>query len=192
MKNNIIPSIIIAIAILIAALAPRQTGASQVKLFLQSLEDASKEKDADGKSQIERIASGFTKATTQGIKSGFGGDDPQVDKGMLSIIGKLEIRDVKIVKSQFKSKERVIGIFKNSSDKIVKDIQLNVVFKAADGALMDVSDSFARVSGPVKPSDEIGFEIDRTIGDFNAKDDELEQNRASSAIVKIQTLKVID
>lgn len=192
MKNNMLPALIIAVALLVAALAPRPGASDKIQETLKALEEVANTKDAEGKSQIERIAAGFSKSAAQGMKFGFGMDDPKADKEILAVIEKLEIREVKIVKSQFKGKERVIGLLKNGSDKIIKEVQLNVVYKAADGALLDVSSSFSRVSGPVKPGDEVGFEVDRTLGEFTAKDEELAQNRAASAVVKILTLKLVE
>lgn len=191
MKNNTIPAIIIALSILAVAFLSRQSGATQVRSILNEIESASQAKDADGKSQVERIASSFVRSTTQGVKSGFEGDKGEVAKEALAVIDKIDIREVKIVESQFKGKERVIGIVRNNSDKVVQNIQLNIIFRNSAGALMDVSSSFSRINGTLKPAAEIGFETDRSIGDSKSTEEDLAKNRSSTAVVTIQSLQII-
>lgn len=191
MKHNLLPALIIALAIVSVALLSRQSGAAQVRNVLTEIEQAVQARDEEGKSQIERISYELTRSVSQGAKSGFQGDEPKENAHVSDLIDQIEIRELKIAPSQFKSKERVIGILRNNSDQTLENIQLNVIFKDSAGTLVDVSTSFAQVKGVIKPGAEVGFEVDRSIGEFSSTDEELLKNRSAAAVVTVQNLRIL-
>ncbi len=191
-KTQLLPACILALALLIAAYGVRTGGSAQIDGVLKALEVAASEKDANGKTQIARIAANVVESATQGAKVGWGGDRGEEEKAALALAERLAISEVKIVSSSFKGKERVIGVIKNNSDKTLKDIQLNVVFRDASGGLVDVAGTFARVSGPLLPGTELGFEVDRSFGGMDSSEDALAPNRAASATVRVQSLRVVE
>ncbi len=192
MSSNLLPSCIIATAILGVGLLFRQGGDSKIDQVLQALETAVQTKDAEGKSRVERIASGFAQSAAKGLSSGMNQGREATDKTTLALLDKIVVNDVKLVGSPFKGKERVIGTVKNTSDRAIKDISLNVLFRDASGALIDVAGKFSRVEGPLRPGAELGFEVDRDIGGMQATDEELAQNRAATATVLVQSLRVVE
>ena len=75
MNQNLIPSLIIACAIVATGLLFRQTVATsagtQIDAALSSLESASQNKDADGKTRISKIIKGISSSVADGFKAGF-------------------------------------------------------------------------------------------------------------------------
>ena len=90
-----------------------------------------------------------------------------------------------------KMQENIIGLIKNNSDAIVSNIQLNVVSRDKDGKLLDVTSNFARVQGTLKPGQELGFSVERSLCDFNEKAEELAGRKATTATVSIVELSVV-
>jgi hypothetical protein len=191
MKTNLIPSIIIAAAILAVALIGRQGSANQLQALLDQLEQSVQKKDPAGDTQIGRIAAGFSRSAAEGMRQGFQGSQNEEAKRELEIRDKIQIKDVKITSGRMKNQEKVIGLVKNESSEVVQNISLNVVFKDANGTLLDVSSKFSSINGVLKPGQELGFEVDRDLGSFQDKDEVLAQRKAAEAIVSITKLSLL-
>lgn len=191
MKSNIIPSIIIAAAILAVALISRQSGAYQVQAFMDQLEHSVQSKDSEGNTQIGRIVKGLSSSAAEGMRKSFQGSENEEAKRELEIRDLIKIKDVKINSGRMKNQEKVIGLVKNESSEIVQNISLNVVFKNSNGALLDVSGKFTSVNGVLKPGQELGFEVDRELGDFQEKDEFLVQRKAAKVVVSITKLSIL-
>jgi hypothetical protein len=191
MKSNIIPSIIIAAAILAVALISRQSGAYQVQAFMDQLEQSVQSKDSEGNTQIGRIVKGLSSSAAEGMRKGFQGSQDEEAKRELEIRDLIKIKDVKINSGRMKNQEKVIGLVKNESSEIVQNISLNVVFKDSNGALLDVSGKFSSINGVLKPGQELGFEVDRELGDFQEKDEVLAQRKAAEVVVSITKLSIL-
>ncbi len=61
----------------------------------------------------------------------------------------------------------------------------------ASGKLIDVSSSFSRVQGVLKPNEELGFKVRRSLGDYRAKAEELDAARSSSVKASISSFTII-
>ena len=195
MNQNLIPSLIIAGAIVATGLLFRQTVATsagtQIEAVISSLENASQKKDAAGKTRVSKIIEGVSSSVADGFKAGFSSDENGKTKEQLAVRDKLEVREVKISNGRMKMQENIIGLIKNNSDAIVSNIQLNVVSRDKDGKLLDVTSNFARVQGTLKPGQELGFSVERTLGDFNEKAEELAGRKATTATVSVVELTVV-
>ncbi len=187
---NLIPALIIAIAIIVtgALLKP----ASTVKTFLTDLETAAQTKDADGKTSFTRIMEGVTSSAATSIQAGFNSGQNEKSKAELAVIEKLVITNQSIVAGQQKTQERVIGTLRNDSDRTIRDISFNVSFKDAAGKLIDVSATFSRLQGTLKPGDELGFEVKRDLGEFREDPEVLASRKAADATVSVVDLRIVE
>ncbi len=191
MKTNIIPSIIIAAALLTLGFLFKQSSGNQVQSIFDQLEQSVQKKDAEGKTQISRIASGFSKSAADGFSQGFQEGQNKEELEKLNFRDKLSVSEVKIIPGRMKTDEKIIGIVKNESTAILGNISLNLVCRDAEGALLDVSSRFVQVDKTLKPGDEVGFEIERALGKFEESEEMLSNNRSSTAIVTISDFKIV-
>jgi hypothetical protein len=190
MKHNLIPSLIIAIAIVFVGTQFKRT--SPVKTFLTDLEAAVQVKDADGKTSLNRIFEGLSSTAAASLQQGFSAGQNEKDKAELAVREKLLVKDVKIVDGSQKNQERVIGLVRNESDKTVTNVRFNTRFKDASGSLIDVNATFTQLQGTLKPGDELGFEIRRDLGNFREDESVLASRKAASAEVSIVDLRIVD
>jgi len=192
MKNNIIPALIIAIAILGAAIFYQRTSSGVVENFLSQLEKAAVNKDANDKTQISKIMEGISKSASAGIQQGFSGGQNDKIKKQIAVLEKITLREVEIVAGSQKNKEKVIGIIKNESAEIVSEIKVNAIYRKADDSLLDVSTQFNRVQGTLKPGAELGFEFSRELGRFNDKEEVFAQNKAAKVALSVVDLNIVE
>ena len=192
MNNNIIPALIIGIAIVGTSVLPKITASHTIDNALDQLERSVETKDKSGSTRIERIIKGISKSVSTGFKSSFEGDRNETDIKKIAIKDKITISQVKVVHGRMKTEEKIIGIIKNESDKDIADVSFNVAFKDKNGILLDVNATFASVRGTLKPGQELGFEVQRQLGDFNEKEEVLNGQRAASAIISITDLRIIE
>jgi hypothetical protein len=190
-NNNIVPALIIAAAIVFVAFIARPNAGRQVDAMFNQIEDAVQRKDAAGKTQLTRIFEGASKSASSGLSAGFENGQSDKAKEELAARDKLSVRNVKLVPAQSKNQERVIGTVKNDGIAAVADVRLNVSYYDKAGELIDVSSTFSSVQGVIKPGEELAFEVSRTIGEFNAKDDFLAAHKASSAKIAINGLRLM-
>jgi len=190
MNNNIIPSAIIAVAIIGTGMMIRQSAAKfaadQLESTLSKIDETVQKRDADGKTRFEKIVQGVSSSIAAGAKAGFSaglGQKPSEEK--LPVRDKFEIKEAKVVAGRMKNEERVIGIFKNGSNVAVSNVQLVVIARDKEGRLIDVSADFARVPGVVKPGEEQGFAVQRSLGEFSEKEDALAQRKAATVSVSV-------
>jgi hypothetical protein len=193
MKHNLLPSIIIALAIVGLGCVFNYTmgnaSQKQVEATFSQFEEMTTKKDEHGKTRWARISDGIKDGVMNSVKSGIGSGD----KSKLEILDKLEIKEVRMVAGQNKAQEKVIGLIKNNSDKNISNVQFNVTFRNEAGELLDVkSDFMTRVSGIIKHGEERGFEINRNLGDFNGQPDELAKNKAASVKVEVSDFQIMD
>lgn len=191
MKSNIIPALIIAVAILAVAFISRQGGTAQVQAVLDQLEQSVQNKDAAGKSQVSRIAAGLSRSVSEGFQQGFQGTQNEDFKRDVDLRQKLLIHAVKIVPGRMKHQEKVIGLLRNDCSETIRNVSLNVVFKNAAGELLDVASRSSSVQGILKPGDELGFEVDRELGNFQEKEEILAQRKAASATINVSGFSVL-
>ena len=191
MKNNIISAIILAIAILGVAILQQRASTGVINQFMSQLENAAVAKDASGKTQITKIVEGFSKSASEGMSGGFSAASTDKKMKDFETADKIVIKEIKIVAGSNKNKEKVIGIIKNESAFIVSDVNFSAIYRKADDSLLDVSAQFNRVSGTMKPGDELGFELQRELGDYNEKPEVLALNRASKVTLKVISLNIV-
>lgn len=190
MKHNLVPALIIALAIVVAGAQLKP--ASPVKTFFAELEAVAQTKDASGKTSLNRIFEGFSSSAASSIQQGFSAGQNEKDKAQLAAIEKIQVKEVKIVDGSQKNQERVIGIVRNDSDKTVTNVRFNALFKNAEGKLIDVNATFSQLQGTLKPGGELGFEIRRELGGFRDEDAVLAARKAATAEVSIVELRIVD
>jgi hypothetical protein len=191
MNNNTVPALIIAAAIVSVAFIVRPNAARQVDSALNQIEDAVQKKDAGGKTQLSRIFEGVSKSASSGLSAGFENGQSDRAKEELAARDKLAVRNIKLVAGQSKNQERLIGTVKNDGAGTVSDVRLNVTYFDKDGNLLDVSSTFSSVQGAIKPGEELGFEVSRTLGEFNQKEDVFAAHKASTAKVVVCGLRLV-
>jgi hypothetical protein len=106
---------------------------------------------------------------------------------------RIHIKEVRIVSGDHADEERVIGLLRNDSDVAVSWVSLNAVFRDKEGALLDVA-SNNRLSETLRPGDEFGFEITRSLGDVTAveEDKTVLKQKADSVSVTISSVSIED
>lgn len=191
MRNNLVPALILAAAILAVAFISRRSGADHVKEAMDQLEHSVQAKDAQGNTQVARIASGLSRSTADGIRQGFQGGHEEDVKKELETREKVALREIKIVPGRMKNQEKVIGLLKNGSSETIQNVSLNVIFKDANGGLLDVSSRSSSIHGILKPGDEVGFEVERELGGFREKEDDLAQRKAADVTVSVTGLSIV-
>jgi hypothetical protein len=191
MKNNIIPALIIAIAIFGVAIFYQRASSSAVEQFLSQLEKASVTKDANDKTQITKIMEGISKSATEGFQQGFSGGQNDKIKNEMSVLEKIVFKDIKIVSGSQKNQEKVIGIVKNDSTEILSDINVSIIYRKSDDSLLDVSAQFNQVKGVLKPGAELGFEFKRDLGSYKDKDEVLALNKADKVTLTVVDLNIV-
>ena len=192
MKNNIIPALIIAIAIFGVAIFYQRASGSAVEQFLSQLEKASVTKDANDKTQITKIMEGISKSATAGFQQGFSGGKNDKIKKEMSVYDKIVFKDIKIVSGSQKNQEKVIGIVKNDSTEILSGINVSIIYRKSDDSLLDVSSQFNQVKGVLKPGAELGFEFKRDLGSYNDKDEFLALNKAAKVTLTVVDLNIVE
>ena len=189
MKNNILPAIIIAAALLACGFLVRQTfiasAESQMDAMLTKLEEASRKKADGSDARITTVIKSFSSAVSAGFKAGISDTTDQQNRiqGELKVRDALVFREVKIVPSQQKNQERVIGLVKNGSDSALNNVQLSILYKDKAGSLLEVGSGHVR--GILRPGEEAGFEGNRSLGDFKEKEEVLAQRKADSVVVTV-------
>ena len=192
MKSNIVPALIVAVALVACAFFMRQTmttsAGSQFDAVLTRMEESTKKKSDGSDSRITTVVKGFSRSVADGFKSGLNEGAANAEQQSrtqqeLKVRDMIVFREVKFVPSQQKSQERLIGIVKNGSDATLNSVQLTIVFKDKDGSLLDVGSAYVR--GMLRPGEETGFEALRSLGDYKEKDEVLAQRKASSVNITV-------
>lgn len=191
MKTNLVPALILAAALLATGYMFNRSSGSAVEKTLVQLETATQTKDAGGKTQLSRILEGMSASAGRSISAGFESGQNEKTKDELAVIEKITLTEIKIVAGSQKTHERVIGVIKNESSATVSDVKFNVMFKDKDGRLMDVSTTFSRLEGSIKPGAELGFEVKRDLGSFSEKEDVLAARKATTAVVAVTDLRLV-
>jgi len=195
MKSNLIPALLIAAAILGTALLNQYVANNRVKQFFAQLEQVATTKDANDQTEISKIIGGISKSVSNGFRQGFQQGQTEEKLKQLALRDQLVVKDVKLTDGSMKNQQRVIGTLTNTSKEVISDVTFNVIYRKADGSLMDVGDNFSNVRGTMKPGDELGFAFKRDLGEYNAKDEVLAANKAdkvSLTIVDFNVLKAAD
>lgn len=191
MKTNLIPSLVIAAAILGAGFLVSRDSASPVETFFVDLEEAISAKDDDGKTQVGRIVEGLSSTVAESFQAGVSGGQNEEAREELAVIEQLVLKDVGIARGSHKAEERVIGVIRNDSAETISDVKLGVIFRGENGRLVDVGTQFARVEGVLKPGAERGFSLDRDLGDFEEAEEVLNARKATTAEVSVTGLSII-
>lgn len=190
MTTHLVPSLILSAAVLATGFMFSRNSDSAVERSLAQLETAASVKDAEGKTRLNRILEGMSSSAGRAISTGFESGQNEKAQAEMAVIEKITINEIKLVAGSQKHQERVIGVIKNESATPVSDVKLNVLFKDKDGQLMDVSTTFSRVEGVLKPGAELGFEVRRDLGSFSEKEEMLATRKAASAVVAITGLRL--
>ncbi len=195
MSNNTLPALIVAAAIVGTGFMLRQTAVNfagtQLEAVLSKIDESVQKKDGSGKTRLETIIQGASSSVAAGFKAGFSsGPTLKTDDEKLSVRDKLAIKETKIVAGQTKNMERVIGILRNDSNVAVSNVQLVMIMRDKAGNLIDVASDFARVPGTIKPGQEQGFSVQRTLGDFNEKEDVLALRKAATVSASVSDLSL--
>ncbi|MEO7412870.1 MAG: FxLYD domain-containing protein [Opitutaceae bacterium] len=192
MKSNVIPALIVAVALIACAVFVRQaittSAGSQFDAVLTRMEESTKKQTDGSDSRVTTVIKGFSRSVADGFKSGLNEaaanpDQQSRTQQELKIRDLLVVREVKFVASQQKAQERVIGILKNGSDVPLNNIQLSILYRNKDGTLLDLGSAYVR--GLLRPGEESGFEATRSLGEYNEQDEVLAQRKASSVNISV-------
>lgn len=196
MKSNLIPALVLAAAILVAAFSlrhiPTVDPAASLDAVLAKLEDAAQKKDG-GESRLGRIFQGMSRSISSGFAAStreFEARELERTKGELATRDLVHVLEAKIASSQSRNAERIIGLVKNDSDKVVTNIRLNVIYRDREGHLLDVGSS-VNVQGHLRPGQTIGFDGMRSLGDYNEAPELLASRKSESISVAVVGLTVL-
>jgi len=188
MKSNILPATIVAAAILFAVFFHHWASMRAASSVVDELEASVLEKDSDGKTRVATFVEGAVSSVKEGFTSGlsdmFGSEDEKLTD-QIAARSLLALKEIRLVRGDSPREERVIGVVRNEGTKLVKRASANVTFRDSAGTLIDVKSSVTVFDEPLEPGSEIGFEIERSLGEFEEDDDVVQGRRASSVEVTI-------
>jgi hypothetical protein len=204
MKSNLLPALIVALAIVFTAVySDWATRRATNGAFLEA-ERVVSERDASGKTRLSLAVENTVASVIEGFRNGMKHLDekpePTVEahdaeskvkivvskaKELFIDTSAIEIRDTQIVDHDFPDQERVIGIVRNGSSTVVRKIHVNLQFRAGDGRLIDVMDDDRIVTQPLGPNQERGFVVYRSLGNIEQAVDELRANKANRVVIVV-------
>jgi hypothetical protein len=172
MIHNLVPSLIIAAAIVAVGLIVRADLHEALNVsadgLLHGIDKLAETKDANGEMAIKKSVSKLVEGIAAGARAGF---ENGVKPEHAADFSKLRIEQIKVVDGRMENQEKIIGIIHNDSAMKYSDISLSAIVRDKDGHLIDVLKDFTRVEGVIAPGKELGFSIDRDFRRFNDKDD---------------------
>jgi hypothetical protein len=186
MKNNTVPALIIATAILLSAFFTHWASTRTALSAINQIEAAVLTKNSEGKTRTTELVEGLVSSVSEGFRSGLsvgGADDSEKAKIESEARGKLTLREVKLARGERNDEERVIGIVRNDSTAIVTRADANVIFRDQNGALIDVKNSARLFDDSLNPGQEVGFEVERSLGDFSEEEGVLASRKAAAVSI---------
>jgi len=204
MKSNLLPALIIAVAIVFTAVYSDWATRRATNGAFQEAERIASERDASGKTRLSLAVENTVASVIEGFRNGTKHPEeepkPAIDaddaeskvkivipkaKDLFIDTSTIEIRDIQIVGHDFPDQERVVGIVRNGSSTVVKKIYVNLQFRAGDGRLIDVLDDDRIVTQPLAPNQERGFVVYRRLGNIEQPVDELRANKANRVVIVV-------
>ncbi len=159
--------------------------------MLDEMEQAVLKKNSAGTTRTTELVEGLVSSVKDGFKRGLAEDDQSSAGGRADkpdLRGKLSLHEVALTPGHDSKEERVVGIVRNDSQSVVTRVMANLTFRDKSDKLIDVSGSSSLLAHPLKPGESVGFEIDRTLGDFG--EDEAVLATRKAAVVAVQIVSV--
>ena len=158
------------------------------------LNRSTKELNDEGKkSGIKTLVSTFVSQFIDGFNSaleaaGQGQEAKQAD--FRAAQNKVSLTEVKIVPSPFNTRERIIGVVHNGASASISNIRLNLMMYGADGQLLDVADESLNDVKVLRPGQDVGFAVDRDIGESDLDKPALATRRATTVKAQIVSFDI--
>ena len=195
MKNNTVPAIIIAAAILLSAVFTHLASTRAALSAINQMEAAVLKKNTEGKTRTTELVEGLVSSVSEGLRSGLseaGAEGSEKAKLERDARGKLTLREIKLVRGGRNDEERVIGIVRNDGTATVTRVDANVVFRDKNGELIDVKSNDRLIDDLLAPGQEVGFEVARSLGDFSEEEGVLASRRATTVSIVILGVTLLD
>ena len=130
--------------------------------------------DAERHGEFQRLASGIISQITDGFRAAlsrpFGGSGDTVDpvEQFRQLVRSVTISDIGKAASPFKGRESWIANVSNATQEPLRQIKIAASFYNSDGKLVDVINKWLHEIKVLEPGQEVGFRLDRTLGDSQA------------------------
>jgi hypothetical protein len=164
---------------------PKTQANNEIRAAYIELQDISKElAESEEPGHIKEVIQNFSGQIVDGFKSGFKSDDSALIK-YNEAKSKILISDIKKVKTPWKTKEKLIGKITNKSQYSVTQIKVNFASFSQDGKLIDVNNKWLSNIKILNPDESVFIDIDRSLGDHTASDEELKANESHTYELKV-------
>ena len=191
LKHPILVVIVgVAYFFMLQSYIPKTQANNEIRAAYKELQDISKElAESDEPGHIKEVIQNFSGQIVDGFKSGFKSDDSALIK-YNEAKPKIIISDIKKVKTSWKTKEKLIGKITNKSQYSVTQIKVNFVSFSQDGKLIDVNNKWLSNIKILNPNESAFIDIDRSLGDHKASDEELKVNESHTYEIKVAGFEI--
>ncbi|MGA2915251.1 MAG: hypothetical protein ABSE89_04425 [Sedimentisphaerales bacterium] len=147
--------------------------------------------DAEKNKAIQKFAQEIATQIREGFSEGFRSNNPQKDdkdKVYLATKQKINISDIKFVKTDSPTNEKVVFVLKNNSDKFINNLKLNYEYYK-QGKLIDCKNDWAYEIKIFEPNQEIALGNQRILAQEepnNYRSDEVKINITSFDTVQME------
>ena len=169
---------------------PETKAKNEIRAAYQELQAISKElAESEEPGHIKGVIQNFSSQVVDGFKSGFKSDNSGLIK-FNEAKSNINLSDIKKAKSSWKSKEKIIGKITNNSKYSVAQIKINFSSFSQDGKLIDVNNKWLSDIKILNPNESAFFEIERSLGEHSASEEELKSNESYTYELNIMGFEV--
>ncbi len=145
----------------------------------------------DEPGRIKEVVANFATQVVDGIKSGFKGNNTDLIR-FNKVRQKISISDLSRGTTQWKNKEKFIGVIRNNSDHPVSQIRANLVSYSKEGKMIDVSVKWRSAIKLLPPAESFPFTVERELGSHSLSAEELNSRKAASFEIRVVSFQVLN
>jgi len=145
----------------------------------------------DEPGRIKEVVANFSTQVVDGIKSGFKGNNTDLVR-FNEARQKISISDLSRGTTQWKNKEKFIGVLRNHSKYPVSQIRVNLVSYSKEQKMIDVSVKWLSAIKLLPPGESLPFTVERELGSHSLSAEELNLRKAASFEIKVVSFQVLD
>ncbi len=141
--------------------------------------------------RIKELVANFSTQVVDGIKSGFKGNNSNLIQ-FNEARQKIKVTDGSRGTTQWKNKEKFIGVIRNDSKYSVSQLRVNLVSYSKERKLMDVSVEWLSAIKLLSPGESMPFTVERALGSHSLSVEELNSRKAADFEIKVVSFQVVD
>ena len=145
----------------------------------------------DEPGRIKELVASFSTQVVDGIKSGFKGNNNDLIR-FNEARKQISISELSRGTTQWKNKEKFIGVIRNDSKYPVSQIRVNLASYSSDKKLIDVSVKWLSAIKSLPAGESIPFTVERDLGNHSLSAEELNSRRAASFEIKVVSFQVVE